>query len=79
MARVAFAVEGARGADAAVLAAVLPLHAHVHPCKTERASERPTGTPDARGLWLQHQPVPTAEATGMTRMAPALPAPALTH
>lgn len=32
---VALAVEGARGADTAVLAAVLPPHAHVHPCKTE--------------------------------------------
>lgn len=43
---VALAVEGAGGADAAVLAAVLPLHAHVHPCKTEWASEWPRGTPD---------------------------------
>lgn len=41
VARVAFTVEGAGGAHAAVLASVVPFHAHVHPWKAERASERP--------------------------------------
>lgn len=41
VARVAFTVEGARGAHAAVLASVVPFHAQVHPWKAERASERP--------------------------------------
>ena len=58
VAQVAFAVEGAGGADAAVLAAMLLLHTHVHPCKTERASEQPTGTLDAWGPWLWPVPCP---------------------
>lgn len=41
VARVAFTVEGAGGAHTAVLASVVPFHAHVYPWKAERASEQP--------------------------------------
>lgn len=74
VARVALAVEGARGADAAVLAAVLSLRTHVHPCRTERASE-----------WCQARQAHGDPGSGMCPVpvriptAPALPAPALTH
>lgn len=59
---VALAVEGARGADAGVLAAMLPVHTHVHSCKTEWASEWPTGTPDIWGAWLWHMSCPCSRS-----------------